>query len=448
MKRDGFGTQFGALMALIGSAVGLGNLWKFPYMAGKHGGAAFILIYIGFLLLLCLPLMLSEFIIGRRSGANAVGAFRKLAPGSRWYLTGVTGVFTAFIILSFYSVVGGWCVQYLLVSLTTGFSVASSAEVAGQFQSFAGSPVRPVIMHLFFLGMTVAVLWAGVKNGIEKYSKILMPALFFLTVILAVYALTLPNARQGVDFLLKPHFQDITPGAILDALGQGLFSLSVGMGLAITYSSYMNKSENLFRTAGITIIMDLIFALLAGFVILPAVFAFGFQPDEGPGLLFIILPEVFARMPLGSVFAILFFVVLIIAALTSSVSLLEVITAYLTEEKKMSRKKVLILLGVVLSVTGTLCSLSLGVLSDVKILGNTIFDFFDLLSSSILMPVGAFFISVFVGWKMKKADVLDELSNSNQLQVRLFQVFFFLVRYFVPLAIIVIFLNKLGVLLH
>jgi NSS family neurotransmitter:Na+ symporter len=444
MKRDGFSSQFGALMALVGSAVGLGNLWKFPYMAGKHGGAAFILIYIGFLFLLCLPLMLSEFIIGRRSEANAVGAFRKLAPGSKWYLTGVTGVLTAFVILSFYCVVGGWCIQYLWISVTTGFSVAPVE--ANQFYSFVGSAGRPIMMHLIFLGMTVLVLWTGVKSGIEKYSNILMPVLFLLVVILAGYSLTLPNARQGVDFLLKPDFQSITPGTILDALGQGLFSLSLGMGAVITYSSYMKRSDNLTQSAIITIVMDLVFALLAGFVILPAVFAFGFQPDEGPGLLFIILPEVFARMPLGGIFALLFFVVLIIAALTSSISLLEVVTAYLTEEKGWSRKKALILSGITISVTGALCSLSLGVFSDIKLFGNTIFDFFDLLSSSILMPIGAFFISIFVGWKMKCPEVFDELSNSQRVRIRLFGIFHFLIRYFVPLAIIVIFLNKLGIL--
>lgn len=443
MKRDGFGSQLGALMALIGSAVGLGNLWKFPYMAGKNGGAAFILIYVIFMFLLCLPLMLSEFIIGRRSQANAVGAFKKLAPGSRWYYTGVVGTITAFIILSFYSVVGGWSVKYFVTSLTFGFQSTSGME--NQFQDFAGSAFSPVLYHLIFLAATVGILWTGVKNGIEKYSKILMPLLFIMVLILAFYAVTLPGAEKGIAFLLKPDIANITPNVILDALGQGLFSLSLGMGIVITYSSYIGKTENLTKLAIITIVMDLIFALMAGFVILPAVFAFGFQPNEGPGLLFIILPEVFAQMPLGGFFAILFFSVLIIAALTSAVSLLEVVTAYLSEERNMSRKKALILTGSALAVLGALCSLSLGPLSNITLFGNTIFDTFDIVTSTYLMPIGAFFISLFVGRKMKKDHVYDEISNSNKLKVKLFGLFLFLVRFFVPAAIIIIFLNKLGV---
>lgn len=442
MKRDGFGSQLGTLMALIGSAVGLGNLWKFPYMAGKNGGATFILLYIGFMFILCLPLMLSEFVIGRRSQANAVGAFRKLAPGSKWYLTGAVGTFTAFIILSFYSVVGGWVVKYLVVSIQFGFTTTS--EAAGVFYEFTRSSISPVITHLIFLFITVAILWTGVKNGIERYSRILLPALFFMVFILAIYSVFLPNAKIGIDFLLRPNWSVMTPSVILDALGQGLFSLSLGMGIVITYGSYIGRREDLTKVAILTIIMDLIFALLAGFVILPAVFSFGLQPDEGPGLLFIILPEVFAQMPFGGIFAIIFFIILFIAALTSAVSLLEVIIAFLSEETKLSRKKSLVISGIVLAFTGTLCSMSLGILSDVQLGGKNIFDFFDVLSSTYLMPAGAFFISIFVGWKMKREDVRDEISNSGQLKVSCFNLFIFLMRYFVPLAILIIFLNKLG----
>lgn len=442
MKRDGFGTRIGALLALVGSAVGLGNLWKFPYMAGKNGGAAFILLYIGFMFLLCLPLMLSEFIIGRRSQANAVGSFRKLAPNTKWYLTGVVGTVTAFIILSFYSVVGGWAIEYLIGYLSGSFS---GDNVGAHFSTFTKSPIKPIVYHVIFLGVTVMILWTGVKNGIERYSKILLPVLFIMIIGLAIYSLLLPGSGEGVRFMLMPKLSDITPNVILDALGQGLFSLSLGMGTVITYSSYMGRHENLAKMAIITIIMDLAFALIAGFVILPAVFSFGFQPDEGPGLLFIILPEVFAQMPFGNIFAIIFFVVLIIAALTSAISLLEVITAYLTEEKKMTRKKSLVLSGSILVVTGALCSLSLGELSWLKILGNNIFDLFDKASSTYLMPIGAALISIFVGWKMKKSHVYDELSNKGTLRLSMFKVFIFLTRYFVPAAIVIIFLNKLGV---
>ncbi|MDR0427327.1 MAG: sodium-dependent transporter [Dysgonamonadaceae bacterium] len=443
MKRDGFGSQLGALMALIGSAVGLGNLWKFPYMTGINGGAAFIIIYAGFMFILCLPLMLSEFIIGRRSQSNPVGAFRKIYPKGKWYYTGILGVLGAFIILSFYSVVGGWAFKYFFTALQFGFTDIAGAE--SQFNQFIQSPFEPIFLHLLFLGITMAILWTGVKNGIEKYSKILMPLLFFMVLILAVYAINLPDAKLGIDFMIRPDWSKVTPSVILNALGQGLFSLSLGMGAVITYSSYMGKTENLTKIAVLTILMDLVFALLAGLVVLPAVFSFGFEPTQGPGLLFIILPEVFASMPGGNLFGIVFFIVLLIAAITSAISLLEVITSYLTEEKKISRHKALIYSGIALLITGSVCSLSMGVLSDILIFGKNIFDFFDMISSTYIMPIGAFFIAVFVGWKMKKKDVKAELSNNGKLKLRTFNLFLFLVRFFVPIAIVVIFLNLLGI---
>lgn len=430
-------------MALVGSAVGLGNLWKFPYMAGSNGGAAFILLYIGFMFLLCLPLMLSEFIIGRRSGLNPVGAFRKLAPGTPWYLNGAMGVLTAFIILSFYLVVGGWALKYLFISFEFGYD--SSVNAGNRFDGFITSPVAPVLMHLLFLIITVAVLWSGIKNGIEKYSKILMPLLFVMTLALALFSLTLPGAQAGIDFMIRPDWSKVTPLVVLNALGQGLFSLSLGMGIVITYSSYMKKSENLPKIAILTIVMDLIFSLLAGLMILPAVFSFGYSPGEGPGLLFIILPEVFAQIPGGNIFAILFFFVLTIAALTSAISLLEVVVSYLSEQRKISRKRSLLVSGSLLAVTGALCSLSLGSLSDLKLFGLTLFDLFDKVSSSFMMPIGAFFIALFVGWGMKKRDVRDELSSGGTLRLKAFDLFYGLVRYFVPLAIFLVFLNLLGV---
>ncbi|MDR0363600.1 MAG: sodium-dependent transporter [Bacteroidales bacterium] len=443
MQRDGFGSRLGALMALVGSAVGLGNLWKFPYMAGKYGGAAFIIVYIGFMFIFCLPLMLSEFIIGRRSQSNAVGAFKKLAPSTPWFLTGVVGVLTAFLILSFYSVVGGWTIKYFATYIFSGFDEGACA--GNMFYEFTQSSIQPIVTHLIFLGITIAILWMGVKNGIEKYSKILMPALFLMILILTFYSISLPNSGEGIRFLLLPDFSKLTPEALLNALGQGLFSLSLGMGTVITYSSYMKKTERLGKIAILTIMMDLIFALLAGFVILPAVFSFGSQPDQGPTLLFDILPQIFAQMSFGGIFAVLFFVILIIAALTSSISLLEVIVAYLSEERKIPRKKALIISGVALAVLGSLCSLSFGLLKDFTILQNTIFDLFDKLSSTYMMPIGALLISLFVGWKMKKKEVYDEMSNSKSIKVRGFNILLFLIRYIVPVGIVIIFLNLLGV---
>ena len=442
MERDSFGSRLGALMALVGSAVGLGNFWKFPYMAGKNGGAVFILIYVLFMVILCLPLMLSEFIIGRRAQANPIGAFRALAPKTKWYFTGIVGVLAAFVILSFYSVVGGWVIRYFV---TYTLSMLHLQGEPTAFSVFSESAVEPVIYHLAFLGLTMGIIFMGIKNGIEKWAKILMPMLFGMVIFLAVYAVSLPNSGEGIRFLLQPDFSKLTSAVVLDALGQGLFSLSLGMGAVITYSSYMNKKENLGKVALMTIAMDLGFALLAGFVIFPAVFSFGLAPDKGPGLLFIVLPQVFAQMPFGNIFAVVFFATLTIAALTSSISLLEVITSSCTEEWKISRKKAVLTASSSVAILGALCSLSLGYLGNIKIFGNIIFDFFDKFSSIFLMPIGAFLIVVFVGWKMKKSDVFNEISNNNTLKARFFKIAYILIRYFVPIGIIIVFLNMLEI---
>ena len=441
MLRDNFGSRFGALMAIIGSAVGLGNLWKFPYMAGNNGGAAFIIIYLGFTVLLCLPLMLGEFIIGRRSQANVIGAFRKLAPKTPWFLTGVIGVAAAFFILSFYSVVGGWTLEYVFSSI--GNNITDSEQ---HFNTFIKSPVRPLLFLFVFMGITTFIVLSGVKNGIEKYSKILMPMLFIMIIILAVRSVTLPGATAGIEFLLKPNFSAINGNVILNALGQGLFSLSLGMGCMITYGSYFNKRENLTKLSIITISADTLFALIAGVAILPAVFALGFKPDVGPGLVFITLPKVFEMMPGGMVFAVIFFIILAVAALTSAISLLEVVVAYISEELKHSRKKATWIASLSITALGVLCSLSQGLLSDIKLFGNNIFDLFDKISSNILMPFGGLLIVLFVGWAMRRKDVYNELSNGNAMKLKMFGLFIFLLKFFAPVAIAVIFLNQIGVL--
>lgn len=442
MVRDNFGSRFGALMAVVGSAVGLGNLWKFPYVASKNGGAAFIILYLGFMVLLCLPLMLSEFVIGRRSGANTVGAFRKLAPQTTWYITGIIGVAASFFILSFYGVVGGWTIEYMISSLTNQIG----ADTKQQFINFTQSPIRPLLFLFLFMGATTYIVLSGVKKGIERYSKILMPLLFIMVVVLAIRSLTLTNAIKGVEFMFKPDFSVINSSNVLEALGQGMFSLSLGMGTLITYSSYFNKQVGLFKTAIVSITADTLFAIIAGLAIIPAVFALNFQPDEGPGLVFIILPKVFELMPGGAVFAVIFFVVLAVAALTSAISLLEVVVAYVSEEFKITRKSATWIASITITSLGVLCSLSKGQLSGVQLFGSNIFDFFDNLSSIYLMPFGGLLIVLFVGWKMRRADVYDELSSANTLRVRFFGVIMFLIKFFAPIAIAIIFLNKLGLL--
>ena len=447
MSRDNFGSRFGALVAMAGSAVGLGNLWRFPYLVGENGGAAFIIIYIILSFLICLPIFISEFIIGRRSQKNAFAAFRDLSGGSNWKWIGLFTVIVPLIVLSYYSVIGGWSIEYLLKSLTFSFTAADTQDaIHTMFVDFVSNPWMPLISHTAFLLTTSLVVLVGIKDGIEKFSKVMMPLLFFIVLAIAIYSLTLPGSGKGVDYLLKPDFSKIDARACAAALGQAFFSLSLGFGTILTYASYVSKKENIMFQSVATATSDMMFALVAGLAIMPAVFAFGLDPQAGPGLVFEILPHVFGKMPAGGVIAIFFFLALLVAALTSSISMLEVGAAYLTEEKKLSRLAACAILFGGCWTVGTLCSLSFGPLSNVDIFGFTIFDFFDNLSSNVLMTLGSLFTVLFVGWRLKKADIYDEFTNGGTLSTnaKLFGVLWFLVRYICPVAIITIFL--LGIL--
>lgn len=439
-QRDNFGNRFGVLVALTGSAVGLGNLWRFPYLVGTNGGAAFIILYLLFVFFLCLPIMISEFVIGRRSQSNVFGTFKVLAPKSRWGIIGILGVLASISILSFYSVVGGWTVDYLVRAIT--FNTASGGIVTEEiFQSIVTSTWEPIIYLIIFISLTALIVLAGVKKGIEKYTKLMMPLLFLMVIIIAVRSLTLPGASEGVSFLFKPDFSKITSQTALQALGQAFFSLSLGCGTIMTYASYVKKDESIVKSSSITAISDTAFAIIAGLAIMPAVFAFGISPSEGPGLVFIILPKIFSQIPGGSIIAILFFFVLFIAAITSSISLLEVVVAYLKEEFKMSRKWAVVLSSALIVVFSVLCSLSQGTLSNFKIFGYNIFECFDHLSADILMPVGGLLIVIFVGWRMKKIDYLDEITNGGTLcrsQAWLYNFILFLIRYIAPIVILTI----------
>lgn len=441
-KRDSFASSFGVLVAMAGSAVGLGNLWRFPYLVGTNGGAAFIIIYLAIVFVLALPIMYAEFVVGRRAQSNVYGAFKKLAPGSKWGIIGVLAIVCCILIVSFYSVVGGWTMDYLVKSVTGAFGAGSTGFDA-MFEHSVTSNFRPLFYMLLFVGISAAVLLAGVKDGIEKYSKVLMPLLFLMVVVIAIRSVTLPGAAGGVDFLFKPDFSKVTANTILDALGQAFFSLSVGFGIIFTYASYVNKSENVVKMSIQTSIADTLFAILAGVAIMPAVFAFGISPSQGPGLVFVTLPYVFAQLPLGSVMAAIFFFVLFVAAMTSAISLLEVAVAYVIEEFKISRKtSVLLVVGIVLFL-GVFCSLSQGVLGDVKIFGNNIFDLFDKTTANILIPVGALLIVLFAGWKMKREDFIDEITSGgkHKLNPLYLRVVIFSVRYLAPVVIAVIMLR-------
>lgn len=427
-------------MALAGSAVGLGNLWRFPYLVGQHGGAAFILIYLGCVIFLALPIMLSEFIIGRKAQANAITAFKKLAPGTGWYLTGVMGILTAILIFSFYSVVGGWGIKYLVDACTLKFVPQAQDSFADAFSNFTADAAAPVVYHLIFLALTVGIVVLGVKKGIEKFAKIMMPVLFVLVIVIAVRAISLPGARAGLDYLFKPDFSKVSSKTFLAALGQSFFSLSLGMGTIITYSSYAKRDESVIRDSVYTSFFDTIFAIIAGCAIIPAVFAFGLSPHEGPGLLFVTLPYIFASMPLGSAAAILFFISLLLAALTSSISIIEVAVAFFVEHFNMKRGKAVALCSVVLAVMGTLCSLSLGAVPQISLFGKSLFDLFDYVTSNVLMTIGSILVVVFVGWKLGKKVIKEELSNNGTLHIPdwVLNMFSFLIRYVSPAAVLAI----------
>ncbi len=446
MKRDSFGSRFGALVAMAGSAVGLGNLWRFPYLVGENGGAAFIIIYIMMVFFLCLPIFISEFVVGRRSQQNAYAAFRDLSGGSAWKWVGMFTVIVPLIVLSYYSVIGGWSVEYLLKSITFTFTDGDTrTTMSTMFTDFVSSTWMPIIMHTVFLFATTLIVMVGIKDGIEKFSKVMMPLLFFMVLAIAVYSLTLPGAGRGVDYLFKPDFSKIDGHTFAAALGQAFFSLSLGFGTIMTYASYVDKKENPLFQSTATAVSDLMFALIAGVAIMPAVFAFGLDPQSGPGLVFETLPYVFSQMPAGGVIAIVFFIALLVAALTSSISMLEVAVAYLVEEKGLKRLSASLIVFAVCWVVGVLCSLSFGPLSGVKITGLSIFDFFDSISSNILMTLGSLMTVLFVGWRLKKTDIYDEFTNGGTLSAnaRMFGVLWFLIRYVCPLAIIVVFVSGL-----
>ncbi len=443
MERENFGSKLGVLLAMAGSAVGLGNLWRFPYMVGVNGGAAFILVYIVFTVILCLPIFISEFVIGRRSQSNALGSFRKLAPGSKWSLVGILAVLTPMIILSYYSVVGGWSLRFFCSACTMDFT-KDGTDLAGMFGLFASSVWGPIIFHTIFLGITAAIILAGVQKGIERFSKVMMPLLFILIILMAARTLTLPGAKEGLQWILKPNFSKVSLSMCAAALGQAFFSLSIGYGIILTYGSYVGKDVNIVSSAAKTTGMDMLFSLIACCAIMPAVFIFNVSPNAGPGLVFQTLPFIFSKMPLGNFVAVIFFATLVVAALTSAISLFEVGVAWLVEERKLSRKWATLWVFFFTWVVGIICSLSFGPLNGIKLFKMEIFSLLDYLSSNILMILGGLFFVVFVGWKMKKADVREEFTNSGALKGNnwLFAPVYFIIKWVAPIAVILIFISN------
>jgi NSS family neurotransmitter:Na+ symporter len=419
-------------------------------MVGEHGGGAFVMVYIVSTLLISLPVFLTEVMIGRRSHTNSRDAFARLSRHHPfWKGVGYLPIFIPLLIASYYSVIGGWSVEYFWQSCRQTFVTMSPDGTGALFNDYVTSPWRPVWTHLFFLLVSAGVVAGGVKSGIEKFSKITLPVLFVLIVVIIVYSVTLPGSAAGVRYLIHPDWSELTPRTFAYAMGQSFYSLSLGMGAIITYGSYVKKQENILATSTGTAISDLLFAIMAGFAIMPAVFAAGIGPASGPGLIFDTLPYIFHQMgqtmpAVSSTAAILFFVTILFAAMTSSVSLLEVGVAYLIEEKKMHRRKAC---GVVFGATwavGVLCSLSFGPLSGLHLFGRGIFDFLDMFSSNFLLTVGGLLAVIFVGWKMPKTAVHDEFTNGGTLKGNLacFRFFYFILKYVAPLAVLMIFLTN------
>ena len=450
-NRANFGSKLGVILASAGSAVGLGNIWRFPFETGNHGGAAFILIYLGCVLFFGIPIMVAEFSIGRHSRANTAGAYQKLAPGTHWRWVGRMGVLAGFLILGYYSVVAGWTLEYIVQAGTNAFAGQSANDFIASFNGFVAHPWRPALWMLVFMLMTHFIIVKGVERGIEKSSKIMMPMLFLLLIVLAVCSVSLPGAGAGIEFLLKPDFSKVDGNVLLGAMGQAFFSLSLGMGCLCTYASYFRNDTNLPKTALNVGWIDTMVAILAGFIIFPAAFSVGIQPDAGPSLLFITLPNVFQQafgnLPwLAVILSIMFYVLLALAALTSTISLHEVVTAYLHEEFNLTRGRAAKLVTAGCTFLGVLCSLSLGVGKELTIFGLTLFDLFDFLTAKIMLPLGGFFIAIFTGWYLDKRIVWEEVSNNGTLPKAVYRIWLFLLKYIAPIGIGFIFINELGLL--
>lgn len=433
-KRENWGSRIGFIMAAAGSAVGLGNIWRFPYLTGENGGGAFIIIYLIFAFVIGLSIMTAEFAIGRKTNLAAVGAYK--STSRRWTFVGIIGVLTAFLIMGFYPVVGGWSLAYISKSFT---GLLSSGDIGGVFESFISGSFTPLLWTLLFLGLNVFIVARGISGGIEKAGKILMPTLFILLIMISIKSVSLPGSGAGLEFLFKPDWSKVNGGTILAALGQAFFSLSLGMGCMITYGSYINKSENLQKNAMVITVLDMSIALLAGIAIFPALFAFGIEPTQGAGLVFVVVPSIFAEMGgIGTLFSAIFFIALSVAALTSSVSLLEVVVAYLMDEKKMNRKPAVYLAAGVMIVTCTLASLSLGAVPELSLFGVPTFDIFDILTDKIFMALGGMLLAIFAGWTLKKEDLKDELTNGGTIEFKLFNIWYSLIKYVIPVAIAIV----------
>ncbi len=446
-QREQWGSKLGFILAAAGSAVGLGNIWKFPYLVGENGGAAFILLYLIGVLIIGIPAVVAEILIGRTAGKNPVGSFRDLAKGNPfWIAVGFLGVLTGFIILSYYNVIAGWSLGYIVESVKNSFADLDNPAKAGQlFSRLSANPKWTLAYHAGFMIFSVMIIMSGVRKGIEKASKFLMPLLLFFIIVLVIRGITLPGALKGIKYLIKVDFSAVTGQTVLLALGQAFFSLSLGMGALLTYGSYMSKKDDIANCSVNIVTLDTLIALLAGFMIFPALFAMNMTPEQGPALIFNVLPVLFNSIPGGYIFRIIFFILLSVAALTSTISLLEVITAYAVDEFNVSRKKATVLLALVVFLLGIPCALSFGVMCDVTCFGKDFFSLMDYLASNIFLPLGGMLISLFVGWFWNKETVIKNLREGSNIPLFVVNIWFFLLRFVVPVVILMVFLSSIGI---
>lgn len=448
-SRGNFGSRIGVILATAGSAIGLGNIWRFPFTTGQNGGAAFILVYFVCVLLLGIPGMVSEFIVGRRAQTNAARAYGSLGR-KEWRIVGYLGILTSTIILGFYAVVAGWCLQYLFAAIA-GQLTGDAAYVLNYFKTFSSDPVKPCLWAVAFVLITHLVVAMGVNKGIERVSKLLMPLLLLILVILVIASCMLPGSAAGVEFLLKPDFSKVTGDVFLDALGQAFFSLSLGTACLCTYASYFKPDTNLLKSSVQIALLDSGIAILAGLMIFPAAFSVGIQPDSGPSLIFITLPNVFnqafAAFPgNGYVISCLFYALLVFAALTSTISMHEIGTAFFHEELRLPRNHATWILTVVCSVIAVFCSLSVGANTNIGLFGMSLMDFCDFLTAKLMLPMGAFLTSIIMGWLVNRQMVKDEFTNNGSIQESFFTVYMFAIRYIVPFCIVMVFLHQFGIL--
>ncbi|WP_136805451.1 sodium-dependent transporter [Desulfosediminicola flagellatus] len=446
--RNHWSSRFGFILAAVGSAVGLGNIWKFPFITGMNGGGAFVLVYLVAILCCGLPILMAEFLIGRHSQKDVVGSFRELTPHSKfWKSIGWLNLAAAFIILSYYGVVAGWTLDYLFKSLTGAFAGQEPEAISGMFGALVTDPTRQMVCLTAFMSLCLIAVISGIKEGIERWNKILMPTLFGILFFMAAYAMTTSGAKEGLKFMLYPDFSKLTINGVLEAIGHSFFTLSLAMGAMITYASYMDKKEAIYPVSIRIAFLDTLVAIVAGLAIFPIVFSVGMEPGSGPGLIFKTLPQVFATIPMGAVLSTLFFLLLAFAALSSAISLLEVLTAFMIDEKKFDRKKATICMTIAVYIAGIPSALSYSTLGNFKLIkGMEVLDSLDYVASNFMLPIGGLLIAIYSGYILDKRIAQAEITEDGTGFLTIFNIWYFTIRYIAPVAVLIVFLTKIGII--